>query len=45
MALKFLEKFDYTFSHVFIFWNMFPESRGFIGVQVTISKNFVSFTN
>ena len=30
------------FSHVFIFGNMFNESHGFVAVQVTSSKNFVS---
>ena len=40
--LKFSEKFDHPFSHVFIFCNMFPESRGFGAVLVTRSNNFVS---
>ena len=33
--IKFSEKFDHPFSHVFIFGNMFPESRGFVAVPVT----------
>ena len=33
--LKFSEKFDHPFSHVFIFGNMFPESHGFIAMPVT----------
>ena len=44
-TLRFAEKFDHLFSHVFTFSNMFPESHGFISVPVTISNNFVSFTN
>ena len=39
--LKFSEKFDHPFSHVFIFRNMFPESHGFVAVPVTKSNNFV----
>ena len=35
MNLKFSEKFDHPFSHVFIFRNMFPESHGFVAVPVT----------
>ena len=42
MILKFSEKFNYKFSHVFIFGNMFPESHGFVAVPVTRSNNFVS---
>ena len=33
--LKFSEKFNYPFSHVFIFGNMFPESHGFVAMPVT----------
>ena len=44
-TLRFAEKFDHPFSHVFIFANMFRESYGFISVPVTSSNNFVSFTN
>ena len=33
--LKFSEKFYYKFSHVFIFGTMFPESYGFVAMQVT----------
>ena len=40
--LKFAEKFDHPFSHVFIFGNMFRESRGFVAMPLTSSKNFVS---
>ena len=40
--LKFSEKFDHPFFHVFIFGNMFPESHGFVDVPVTRSTNFVS---
>ena len=39
------EKFDYPFSLVFIFGNMFRVSHGVISVPVTSSNNFVSFTN
>ena len=35
MTLTFYEKFDHTFSHVFIFGNMYPESHGFVAVPVT----------
>ena len=42
MILKFSEEFDYPFSQVFIFCNMFPESKGFVAVPVTRSNNFVS---
>ena len=41
-VLKFSEKFDHLFPHVFIFGNMFPESHGFDAVPVTRSNNFVS---
>ena len=40
--LKFAEKFDHPFSHVFIFGNMFPASHGFVAVSVTRSNNLVS---
>ena len=33
--LKFSEKFDDLFSHVFIFVNMFTESHGFVVMPVT----------
>ena len=33
--LKFSEKFDHPFSHVFIFGNLFPESHGFVAMPVT----------
>ena len=44
-TLKFSEKFDNSFSHVFIFGNMFPESHGFVAMPVTIciSKILVSY--
>ena len=41
-TLKFSEKFDDQFSHVFIFGNMFCESHGSVVMPVTSSKNFVS---
>ena len=44
-TLRFGEKLDHPFSHVFIFGNMFRESHGFISVPVTSSNNFVFFTN
>ena len=31
------------FSHVFIFRNMFPESRGFVAVPVTRPNNLKQF--
>ena len=40
--LKFSEKFDHLFSHVFIFGNMLSESDDFNAVPVTRSNNFVS---
>ena len=40
--LKFSKKFDHSFSHVFVFDKMFPESRGFIAMPVTRSNNFIS---
>ena len=43
--LRFAEKFDHLFSYVFIFGNMFRESRGFVAMPVTSSNNFVPFTN
>ena len=39
---KFSEKIDCPFSPVFIFGYMFPVSRGFVAVQVTMLNNFVS---
>ena len=44
-TLRFAEKFDQSFSLVFIFGNLFSESRGFISVAVIRSNNIVSFTN
>ena len=38
--LKFSEKFDHQFLHVFIFGNMFPVSDGFVAVKVKMSNNF-----
>ena len=38
---KYFEKFNHPFSHMFIFGNMFPESHGFVSIQVTRSNNFV----
>ena len=29
-TVRFAEKFDIPFSHVFIFGDMFPESRGYV---------------
>ena len=40
--LKFSEKFDHSFSPVFIFGSMFPESHAFVAVPVTTLNNFVS---
>ena len=40
--LKFCEKFDHPFPHVFIFVNMFPESHGFVAVPITRLNNIVS---
>ena len=34
MFLVFSEKFDHPFSHIFIFENTFPESHGFITMQL-----------
>ena len=34
--LKFSEKFDNKFLHVFTLSNMFPESHGFVAMPVTI---------
>ena len=42
MIIKFSEKFDYTFLHVFIFGDMFPESHSFVAVLVTQLNNFIS---
>ena len=41
-TLRFVEKFEHQFSHVFIFVNMLPESHGLVAVSVTSSYNFVS---
>ena len=43
--LKFSEKFDNPFLHVFIFGNMFPASQGFVDVPVTRPNDFVCVTN
>ena len=40
--LKFSEKFDHPFSHVFIFGNMIPESPSFVAVPVARMNNLVS---
>ena len=40
--LKFSEKYQHTFSHVFIFGSMFPDSRGFGAVPIKRSNNLVS---
>ena len=40
--LKFSEKFDHQFMHVFMFHNMFPGNNSFVAVPVTRSNNFVS---
>ena len=42
MTLKFAEKFDHPFPHVFIFGNMFRESHDFVAMPVTSSENFES---
>ena len=34
MGLKFTEKFEDRFSHVFIFGDMFPEIQGFVAMPV-----------
>ena len=34
MILKFSEKFDHPFLHVFIFGNMLPESHSFVAMPV-----------
>ena len=31
--LKFFEKYQHSFSKVFIFYNMYPDSRGFVADQ------------
>ena len=41
-TLRFSEKFNHPFSHVFIFGNLLSESHGFVAVPVTSSNNFVS---
>ena len=41
-TLGFADKFNHPFSHVFIFTNVFLESRGFVAVSVTGSNNLVS---
>ena len=33
--LKFSEEFDHSFSHIFIFGNIFPKSSGFVAMPVT----------
>ena len=40
--LKFSEKFDHSFLHVFVFGNMCPVSHGFVVVPVKVSNNLVS---
>ena len=40
-TVRFSEKFEHAFLHVFIFGNMFPESHGFVAVTVTSLNNFV----
>ena len=35
MTLKFSDEFDHPISHVFIFGNMFPESRSFAAMPVS----------
>ena len=43
--LKFSEKFDPPFSHVFRFGNMFPESHGFVAVRLqAVSKIHVRYS-
>ena len=42
MTLRFSEKYDHQFLHVFIFNNTFPESHGSLAVPVKISKKIVS---
>ena len=34
-TVRFSEKFDHPFSHVFILGNMLPESHGFVAMPVT----------
>ena len=41
-TLKFFEKFDHTFSRMFLFGNAFAQGHGFDAVTVTSSKYFVS---
>ena len=41
-TLKFVKKFDHPFSHVFMFSNMFPESKGFVVMPISSSDNFES---
>ena len=38
-TLKFAEKFDHLFSHIFIFSNIFAQSNGFDAVTVISSQN------
>ena len=40
-TLRFSEKFDHRFLHVFILGNTLPESHGFVAVPVTSSNNCV----
>ena len=40
--LKFSEKYKDQFSHMYIFGNMFPDSRNFVAVPIKRSNNFVS---
>ena len=43
MTLKFSDKFDHPFSHVYIFDNMLPESPGFVAMYQSndVSKIYV----
>ena len=41
-TLKLTEKFDNSFSHLFIFRNIFAQGHGFDAVTVTISLYFIS---
>ena len=41
--LRFSEKNDHPFPHVFIFGNLFPESHSFVAMPVISLNNFVSF--
>ena len=35
ITLKFSAQLDHTFSHVFLFGNMFPDCHGFVAMPVT----------